>query len=156
LPEARSDNKSNQVVASDGPTETSASIGGHHESHHFNRRRNTHRRRRRLLEQQHQACRLAAAAQSERHSTDAAARRPGSGRWLTSRSGRRSGYLHAQHGFGPSSSSVGGKYTVKAGDTLFRIAATHYGSGKEWKKIAAANPGLDPKHLRVGQKITLP
>jgi 5'-nucleotidase / UDP-sugar diphosphatase len=57
---------------------------------------------------------------------------------------------------GPSSSSVGGKYTVKAGDTLFRIAATHYGSGKEWKKIAAANPGLDPKHLRVGQKITLP
>jgi 5'-nucleotidase len=57
---------------------------------------------------------------------------------------------------GPSASSVGGKYTIKAGDTLFRIAVTHYGSGRDWKKIAAANPGLDPRHLRVGQSITLP
>ena len=50
----------------------------------------------------------------------------------------------------------GGKYTVKAGDTLFHIAATHYGSGGQWKKIAAANPGLNPSKLKVGQTITLP
>jgi 5'-nucleotidase len=52
--------------------------------------------------------------------------------------------------------STGGKYTVKAGDTLYHIALTHYGDGKQWKKIVAANPGLDSAHLRVGQKITLP
>jgi 5'-nucleotidase / UDP-sugar diphosphatase len=55
-----------------------------------------------------------------------------------------------------SSGSGGGQYTIKPGDTLYRIAVTHYGSGKQWKKIIAANPGLSPSHLRVGQTITLP
>jgi 5'-nucleotidase len=50
----------------------------------------------------------------------------------------------------------GGKYVVKAGDTLYRIAVTHYGSGKEWHKIVAANPGVSPQHLRVGQTLILP
>jgi len=50
----------------------------------------------------------------------------------------------------------GGTYTVKAGDTLYRIATTHYGAGKDWKKIAAANPGVNPNKLRVGQVLTLP
>lgn|GEM_PF-1624094 len=58
---------------------------------------------------------------------------------------------------GMTSSNIGGsKYTVKAGDTLFHIAATHYGSGGQWKKIAAANPGVNPSKLHVGQTITLP
>jgi 5'-nucleotidase / UDP-sugar diphosphatase len=52
--------------------------------------------------------------------------------------------------------SANGKYTIKAGDTLYRIAVTHYGDGKQWTKIAAANPGLSPTHLHVGQTITLP
>jgi len=50
----------------------------------------------------------------------------------------------------------GGKYVVKAGDTLYRIAVAHYGSGKEWKKIAEANPGIVPTKLHVGQTLTLP
>lgn len=60
-------------------------------------------------------------------------------------------------GNGPTfSPSGGGKYTIKAGDNLYRIALTHYGEGKQWKKILAANPGLSPSHLRVGQTIILP
>lgn len=49
----------------------------------------------------------------------------------------------------------GNSYTVKKGDTLSSIARAKYGSG-DWKKIAAANPGLDPNHIKVGQKINLP
>lgn len=52
--------------------------------------------------------------------------------------------------------TAGGKYTVKAGDTLYRIAVSHYGDGKQWKKIADANPGVTPSHLKVGQSINLP
>ncbi len=48
------------------------------------------------------------------------------------------------------------KYIVKKGDTLFSIAKTNYGSGKEWQKIASANPGIEPSKLRVGQQIVIP
>jgi len=58
--------------------------------------------------------------------------------------------------FGPGPSTGETKYTVKAGDTLYHIALTHYGAGKEWKKIVAANPGLSPKTLRAGETIVLP
>jgi nucleoid-associated protein YgaU len=50
----------------------------------------------------------------------------------------------------------GGAYTVKKGDTLYGIARTHYGDGKQWQKIATANPGVSPATLKVGQTITLP
>jgi 5'-nucleotidase/UDP-sugar diphosphatase len=53
-------------------------------------------------------------------------------------------------------SASGGNYTVRKGDTLWRIAATHYGDGKKWHEIADANPGLSPSSLRVGQSINLP
>jgi 5'-nucleotidase len=57
-----------------------------------------------------------------------------------------------------SSTPIGGtgSYTVKRGVTLYSIARTHYGSGKDWQKIAAANPGLSPNTLKAGQTITLP
>jgi nucleoid-associated protein YgaU len=45
---------------------------------------------------------------------------------------------------------------VKKGDTLFGIARANYGSGSQWQRIAAANPGLSPSTLKAGQKITLP
>ncbi len=51
---------------------------------------------------------------------------------------------------------MGGTYKVKKGDTLFGIARTHYGDGKQWTKIAAANPGLSPQSLKVGQTINVP
>ncbi|MDP9174911.1 MAG: LysM peptidoglycan-binding domain-containing protein [Planctomycetota bacterium] len=54
------------------------------------------------------------------------------------------------------SPASGGTYTVKPGDTLWKISASHYGDGKKWKQIADANPGLTPSKLRIGQTITLP
>ncbi len=54
------------------------------------------------------------------------------------------------------SAAMGNTYTVKKGDTLWKIASTHYGDGKKWHEIAEANPGLTPSDLRVGQTITLP
>ena len=52
--------------------------------------------------------------------------------------------------------TTGGSYTVKKGDTLYSIARTRYGDGKQWQKIASANPGLRPETLKVGQTITIP
>ena len=47
-------------------------------------------------------------------------------------------------------------YTVQKGDTLWKIATTSYGDGKQWQKIASANPGLSPSTLKVGQTILIP
>ena len=47
-------------------------------------------------------------------------------------------------------------YTVKKGDTLYRIAKEKYGDGKQWQKIASANPGVTPSSLRVGQTLVVP
>ncbi|MBC7782662.1 MAG: LysM peptidoglycan-binding domain-containing protein [Burkholderiales bacterium] len=47
-------------------------------------------------------------------------------------------------------------YTVKKGDTLFSIAKTNYGTGRDWQKIASANPGVTPSKLKVGQQIVIP
>ena len=52
--------------------------------------------------------------------------------------------------------AAGSTYTVQKGDTLYGIAKAHYGDGKQWTKIVAANPGLDAAHLSVGRKIVLP
>jgi nucleoid-associated protein YgaU len=49
-----------------------------------------------------------------------------------------------------------GDYVVKSGDTLETIAQSQLGSKKEWKKIVDANPGLDVKHIRIGQKLKIP
>lgn len=48
------------------------------------------------------------------------------------------------------------QYTIKSGDTLEGIARTQMGGGQKWQQIVAANPGLDPKALKIGQKITIP
>lgn len=54
----------------------------------------------------------------------------------------------------PTGASTGGEvYTVKSGDTLSRIAK-HYGTTV--KAIEAANPGVDPNHIKVSQKLTIP
>lgn len=47
-------------------------------------------------------------------------------------------------------------HTVVAGELLGDIALKYYKSSKQWKKIAEANPGLDPKNLKVGQKLVIP
>lgn len=46
-----------------------------------------------------------------------------------------------------------GTYVIKSGDTLAKIAAQ---SGVSLADIQAANPGVDPRKLHVGQKIVVP
>lgn len=50
----------------------------------------------------------------------------------------------------------GKKYVVKKGDTLSAIAVKTYGKKSAVKKIVAANPGMDPNLIKVGQTIILP
>jgi LysM repeat protein len=53
-------------------------------------------------------------------------------------------------------SKSGRVYTVKAGDTLQRIAERECGSAKLVAQIKALNPGLEPDKIKVGAKINLP
>jgi nucleoid-associated protein YgaU len=52
--------------------------------------------------------------------------------------------------------TAGGTYTIKKGDTFIKIAREVYGDPSRMKDIAAANPGMDPRKLKVGQTIVLP
>ena len=45
------------------------------------------------------------------------------------------------------------EYTIVAGDTLGKIAKAH---GTTAKAIEAANPGVDPKKLKIGKKLVIP
>jgi nucleoid-associated protein YgaU len=57
----------------------------------------------------------------------------------------------------PRDTSAGGNaYTIVQGDTLYGIAMKHYGDARSAQIIEAANPGLNPTALRVGEKILLP
>ncbi len=55
-----------------------------------------------------------------------------------------------------SSAIAGHKYTIKKGDNLYTIAKKRYGSGNDYKKILAANPGLNENRLVPGKTIVLP
>jgi len=59
-------------------------------------------------------------------------------------------------GSNTSASITGKKYTIKKGDNLYTIAKKRYGSGNDYKKILAANPGLNENRLVPGKTITLP
>ena len=54
------------------------------------------------------------------------------------------------------SSSRGTKYTVRKGDSLWKIAQSKYGNGNQWTKIASANPGLSANTIKPGQTIIIP
>ena len=46
---------------------------------------------------------------------------------------------------------------VSPGDSLWKIASRHLGSGNQWIEIASANPEIsDPNLIQVGQQIRLP
>lgn len=49
--------------------------------------------------------------------------------------------------------TTGGEYTIKAGDTPAKIAKAH---GVSLNALMKANPGLDARKLKIGQKIQLP
>lgn len=53
----------------------------------------------------------------------------------------------------------GGKYTVVAGDSLWRIARTTYGAGRYWRNIYEANPDKAARGgnlILIGTELTLP
>ena len=53
-------------------------------------------------------------------------------------------------------SGPGRTYVIKANDKLWTLAETHYGHGKHWQLLVAANPGLSPTALVVGRTIKIP
>lgn len=53
-------------------------------------------------------------------------------------------------------SDAGDKYTVKSGDTLWKIAVEHLGDGMRYTEIAEINDIHDPSLLKVGQVLRLP
>jgi len=56
----------------------------------------------------------------------------------------------------PAPPSSGREHVVRAGDRLANIAKQYLGDAGRWQAIVAANPGLDPARLKVGQKLTIP
>ena len=56
----------------------------------------------------------------------------------------------------PASATNGNTHVVKRGETLYSIAKSSYGDGKQWQKIASANPGVSPASLKVGQTLMIP
>ena len=49
-----------------------------------------------------------------------------------------------------------GVYVVRKGDTLASISRRIYGNERMIHALERANPGLDPRRMRIGQKIRLP
>jgi LysM repeat protein len=60
---------------------------------------------------------------------------------------------HTTHHHAMTSTAHHGKYVVKKGDTLSKIAHAHHVS---LKRIEAANPKVDPNKIHVGQTIMIP
>jgi nucleoid-associated protein YgaU len=56
----------------------------------------------------------------------------------------------------PAASTGTTSYTIQSGDSLALIAKRQLGSESRWNEIQAANPGLDPKRLKLGATIQLP
>jgi nucleoid-associated protein YgaU len=55
----------------------------------------------------------------------------------------------------PNPAVADGLYEMRD-DTLWDVAVREYGDGTQWTRVQAANPELDPKRLRKGQRIVLP
>jgi len=58
----------------------------------------------------------------------------------------------------PSRMATGKEYTIKAGDSLARLAERYYGSTGKWEKIYEANRESikNPNYIFIGQKIIIP
>ncbi len=47
-------------------------------------------------------------------------------------------------------------YILQPGDTLAVVSELFYGDAKHWRRIVAANPGLDPGRLEPGRILVIP
>ena len=58
----------------------------------------------------------------------------------------------------PQVPASGNSYTVKAGDSLWKIAKNVLGSGTEWTRLYEANKDIiaNPNFIQVGQVLTVP
>lgn len=55
--------------------------------------------------------------------------------------------------------TAGNSYTVVSGDSLSKIAKSHYDDASKWHQIYDANKALigdNPDHIEVGQVLTIP
>ena len=55
-----------------------------------------------------------------------------------------------------SKSAPADTYTVKEGDSIASIWRSISGSERGWEKLLAANPGVDPSRLKIGQVLKVP
>ena len=47
--------------------------------------------------------------------------------------------------------------TLKPGDSLWKLAASHLGDGRRWRELLTLNPGLpNPDLLEAGSQIVVP
>lgn len=59
----------------------------------------------------------------------------------------------------PNTRVIPTSYTVKSGDSLFKISASVYGKGDDWRRIYDANKkviGANPNAIKPGQKLVIP
>ncbi len=56
----------------------------------------------------------------------------------------------------PAPAGDGTSYVVVKGDTLTKIAERTLGDGNKWTLIRDANPGKDPKRLKIGDTLQIP
>jgi len=47
-------------------------------------------------------------------------------------------------------------YVIQPGDTLTTVSRHFYGTGRHWRRILEANPGLRERRLRIGRRINIP
>jgi nucleoid-associated protein YgaU len=47
-------------------------------------------------------------------------------------------------------------HVIAEGESLWTIAQTVYGNGKYYTRLIAANPNIDPNHLKVGAPLSIP
>ncbi len=66
--------------------------------------------------------------------------------------------IQVNAGFADMGSGGGRQYTVKAGDTLSKIAKEVYGDASQWKKIHEANRASvpNPDMIHPGQELRIP
>ena len=73
--------------------------------------------------------------------------------------GKISNHIEVKAPAGGAAAATGARtYTVKAGDTLSKIAKSMYGDASQWKKIHAANAAQikDPDKIQVGWTLQIP